>query len=285
MTATAEAARASEGGKGESDAVWRALSNPVRRQLLDELSAGPRTTGDLAAHVPELSRFAVMQHLGVLSDAGLIVARQRGRQRFNHLNPVPLRRWYERWVVPLADSAAADALAVEKAIGAEPEGGRAMSVAEPIAAPQTEIADGDQFRTVRVETELRFHATPERVYEVLTKRSSEWFPVTYGDERVRDIVLEPHVGGIYYEDWGEGRGHLYGVVSRYDPPFQLAYRGQLEQGTILDTAYELVAEGDQTVLKVSKVAVGPISADDARGIHKYGDIANFEAALRKVIEG
>src|SRR5262245_31994201 len=142
MTVTAEVG---SGRKGESDAVWRALSNPVRRQLLDALSAGPRTTGDLAAQVPELSRFAVMQHLGVLTDAGLVVARQRGRHRFNHLNSVPLRRWYERWVVPLADSAAADALAVERAIAADSEGDRSMSVAEQAVA-RADVSDGDQFR-------------------------------------------------------------------------------------------------------------------------------------------
>ena len=68
---------------------------------------------------PELSRFAVMQHLGVLTDAGLVVVRRRGRHRFNHLNPVPLRRWYERWVVPLADRAGAELLALERHIEKE----------------------------------------------------------------------------------------------------------------------------------------------------------------------
>ena len=72
------------------DDLWRALANPVRRRLLDALREGPRTTGQLSAAVPSLSRYAVMQHLGVLTDAGLVVARRRGRERFNHLNPVPL---------------------------------------------------------------------------------------------------------------------------------------------------------------------------------------------------
>ena len=268
-----------------SDAVWRALSNPVRRQLLDSMSGGPRTTGDLASQVPDLSRFAVMQHLGVLTDAGLVVARQRGRYRFNHLNPVPLRRWYERWVVPLADGAAAEMLAVERSIAADIEGeADEMSVEAPTektAAP----ADGDQFRTVRIETELRFRATPERVWEAITERSLEWFPATYGEGRVQKIVLEPRVGGMHYEDWGEGRGHLYGQVTVYDPPFQLAVRGRLDPGTILDREYEITSEGEFTILKASRTAVGPIGEQEARGIHKYGDIANFEDALRKVIEG
>jgi DNA-binding transcriptional ArsR family regulator len=263
----------------EASDVWRALANPVRRLLLDELGRGPRTTGDLAAAVPDLSRFAVMQHLEVLVDAELVLVRRRGRERFNYLNAVPLQRWYERWVVPLAQRTATELLAVERAV-TEPvplkRGEPEMSVAMPAV---------DQFRTVRIENELRFHATPERVFEVLVKRSREWFPATYGEARVVDIVLEPRVGGAFYEDWGEGRGHLYGNVTEYDPPNRLATRGRLAPGTILDTEYQLDADGYETVLRVSKVAVGPISADEAAGIQRYGDMNNFAEALRRVIEG
>ena len=67
--------------------MWRALSTPLRRHLLDLLSGGPRTTGELAEAVPDLSRFAVMQHLRVLIDAGLVVVRRQGRYRFNYLIP------------------------------------------------------------------------------------------------------------------------------------------------------------------------------------------------------
>lgn len=78
--------------------VWRALANPHRRKMLDMLREGPLTTGDLSAAFPELSRFAVMQHLGVLTEANLIIIRREGRQRFNYLNAVPIREIYERWV-------------------------------------------------------------------------------------------------------------------------------------------------------------------------------------------
>ena len=69
------------------------------------------------------------------------------------------------------------------------------------------IATTDEVRIVRIETELRFRASPERVVAALTERP-EWFPHTYGGERVRAIVLEPRVGGLHDEDWGEGVGHL-----------------------------------------------------------------------------
>lgn len=78
--------------------VWRALSNPLRRRMLDLLRDGPLTTGELAAQFPKYSRFAVMQHLRALEDGALVVPRRRGRQRFNYLNPVPIQRIYDRWV-------------------------------------------------------------------------------------------------------------------------------------------------------------------------------------------
>lgn len=78
--------------------VWRALANPLRRRFLDVLRRGPRSTGEMAALFPEVSRFAVMQHLEVLVEARVVTVRREGRLRWNVLNPVPIRRIYERWV-------------------------------------------------------------------------------------------------------------------------------------------------------------------------------------------
>lgn len=252
--------------------IWRALANPLRRQLLDLLRGGPQTTGDLADAVPSVSRYAVMQHLGVLAEAGLIVVRRRGRQRFNHLNPVPLRRWYERWVVPFADQAAADMLALERHLE-QSEGGPPMAVAT------------DEIRTVRLETELRFRATPDRVFRALTDETLTWFPHSYGEERTRAVILEPRVGGASYEDWGDGMGYLYGLVTVYDRPHRFATRGAVMPGTILDSDYVLEADGDETVLKMSKVVVGPMTDAEAASIHAYGDLANFAEPLRALVEG
>ena len=89
--------------RSDDDAVWRALANPQRRRILDLLRGKPRTTGELAARFGDLSRYAVMQHLGVLVEAGLVVVRRDGRERWNHLNPVPIRAIYERWVSRYAE--------------------------------------------------------------------------------------------------------------------------------------------------------------------------------------
>lgn len=79
--------------------VWRALANPVRRTMLDRLRHGPETTGSLAAEFPDLTRFAVMQHLKVLEEAELVIVRREGRKRYNYLNPIPIQQIYDRWVV------------------------------------------------------------------------------------------------------------------------------------------------------------------------------------------
>ena len=82
----------------ELDAVWKALSDPTRRAILDLLRQGPRTTTELVEAFPKLSRFGVMKHIDVLRTADLIETREEGRQRVNSLNVVPIRQIYERWV-------------------------------------------------------------------------------------------------------------------------------------------------------------------------------------------
>ncbi len=78
--------------------VWRGLANATRRRMLDLLADGPIDTGDLATRFPELSHFAVMQHLKVLEEGNLVVRRKDGRRVVNHLNPIPIQQIYHRWV-------------------------------------------------------------------------------------------------------------------------------------------------------------------------------------------
>ena len=81
-----------------TDRVWKALSDPHRRRMLDLLAERRRTTGELSAAFPKLSRFAVMKHLRVLEKADLLLVTREGRLRWNALNPVPLREVFRRWV-------------------------------------------------------------------------------------------------------------------------------------------------------------------------------------------
>ena len=97
------------------DAVFKALADPTRRSLLDALRDGPATTGALCAMHPEMSRYGVMDHLRVLHDASLITVERQGRTRWNHLNPVPIREVYARWVRPIAETTAEELLAIKAA--------------------------------------------------------------------------------------------------------------------------------------------------------------------------
>jgi DNA-binding transcriptional ArsR family regulator len=100
---------------GDLDILFHALADRTRRAILDLLRKQARTTGELAQAFPKLSRFAVMKHLGVLEEAGLVIARREGRQRWNHLNAVPLRQMYERWVRPYESAWAGSMLNIKRA--------------------------------------------------------------------------------------------------------------------------------------------------------------------------
>ncbi len=78
--------------------MFRALADPTRRRLLDELfAADGQPLGQLARRF-DMSRVAVAKHLALLEAAGLVVARRRGREKLHYLNPVPIRQVYDRWV-------------------------------------------------------------------------------------------------------------------------------------------------------------------------------------------
>lgn len=78
--------------------VFKALADPIRRALLDELfRLDGQTLGALAARF-EVTRVAVAKHLRVLEEAGLVVTRRRGREKLHYLNPVPIRLVHDRWI-------------------------------------------------------------------------------------------------------------------------------------------------------------------------------------------
>lgn len=86
------------GAAEDLDPIWKALSDVTRREILDLLRDGPRTTTEIVERFPQLSRFGVMKHIDVLRSTGLINTREEGRSRVNSLNAVPIQQIYERWV-------------------------------------------------------------------------------------------------------------------------------------------------------------------------------------------
>lgn len=94
------------------DRVWKALSDPSRRRILDLLRERPRSTGELAEEF-DFTRYAVMKHLAVLQEAELVLYERRGRRRINRLNPVPIQRIYRRWIRPFEQEASDRMLRLE----------------------------------------------------------------------------------------------------------------------------------------------------------------------------
>ena len=123
------------------DAVFRALADPTRRSLLDELfEHDGQTLSALEERLP-MTRFGVMKHLKVLEEAGLVVTKKRGREKLHFLNPVPIRLVHDRWV---------------------------SKYAEPWAATLTELKRRIEGRTMEKVFEIYIKTTPERLWEAIT---------------------------------------------------------------------------------------------------------------------
>jgi uncharacterized protein YndB with AHSA1/START domain len=122
------------------DEVFRALADPTRRSLLDELfKEDGQTLSALERRLP-MTRFGVMKHLRVLEDAGLVTTRRRGREKHHFLNPVPIRLVHDRWV---------------------------SKYAEPWAATLSALKHTLEERMEKV-FEIYIKTTPERLWEAIT---------------------------------------------------------------------------------------------------------------------
>ena len=82
----------------QDDLVFKALAGSDRRRILDLLRTAPMTTGEICKKLHWLNRCTVMQHLGVLENARLIITRKEGRSRWNYLDVSPIQRIHERWI-------------------------------------------------------------------------------------------------------------------------------------------------------------------------------------------
>jgi uncharacterized protein YndB with AHSA1/START domain len=142
------------------DEVFRALADPTRRSLLDELFREDGQTLTALVERFSMTRFGVMKHLRQLEVAGLVVTRKRGREKLHFLNPVPIRLIHDRWVTKYA---------------------------EPWAAGLSGLKDRLEHPMEKV-FEIYIRTTPERLWEAITdpeirskynfgaRVSSEWTP-------------------------------------------------------------------------------------------------------------
>jgi DNA-binding transcriptional ArsR family regulator/uncharacterized protein YndB with AHSA1/START domain len=253
----------------ESETVWRALASPHRRKLLDALRDGQRTTGQLSKELPELSRFAVMQHLGVLEESGLIVVRREGRNRLNFLNPAPIRQLYERWMGSYSSTAAETALHLKR-----------------YAETTNEVAqrvDQTQYRHVQIELELQINAPRDRVFAALTSEYGNWWPHRYKPDST--CYCEPVPGGKIGEKFANGGGAIYGEVVYLDSPNLLITAGasSLNKGFQGYSREELVEKDGGTLLKRSMQLWGTVPEEMER-MFREGSRQLLETALKNYLE-
>ena len=171
------------------DEVFRALGDPTRRALLDELfREDGQTLSALEARF-DITRFGVMKHLKVLEDARLVVSRRRGREKLHFLNPVPIRLVHDRWVSKYAESW---------------------------------VAGLSDLKT-------RMESTMEKVYEIYIRTTPErlWQAITDHDERQKfqfgmTVSSDWQVGSRYVMEHAGAPGPLgEGEVLEMDPPRRL----------------------------------------------------------------
>ena len=88
----------SDSADDRDNRAFKAMANPDRRRILDLLRDSRKNTGEICTQFPALNRCTVMQHLGVLHKAGLIINRKEGRCRWHYLDVSPIQRIHERWI-------------------------------------------------------------------------------------------------------------------------------------------------------------------------------------------
>jgi uncharacterized protein YndB with AHSA1/START domain/DNA-binding transcriptional ArsR family regulator len=150
--------------------IFRALADPGRRVLLDRLfERDGQTLGELCGHLPGMTRFGVMKHLGVLEEADLVTTVKVGREKRHFLNPVPIRLAHDRWISKFA----------------EPVVGAMSSLKRELETPMERI---DHIYSVYIK------APPDRV----------WQAITDGDDTVRY-----YYGTRVASDWTPGSTLTY----------------------------------------------------------------------------
>ena len=180
----------------DGDRVFKALADSTRRHLLDRLfERDGRTLRELTEEL-EMTRFGVMKHLRVLEDAGLVVTRKVGREKFHFLNPVPIREIHDRWIGKFFAGASDTLLGLRD--GLEREGGGKHMETKP-----------SHVFVVFIRT------TPERVWEAIT--NSE-FTIHYYYSSTVESAWTPGAPYVYSI---QGHPAIVGRVLEADPPRKL----------------------------------------------------------------
>ena len=266
-----------------TERVFKALSDPTRRRILDALRGGPRTTGQLSRPF-STSRFAIMKHIGVLERAGLILVRRIGRERWNHLNAVPIQRVYERWVKPYEAHWARGLLQLQ----AHAERTNTQAPAKQGEPIVTEVSTKAEFGIARTELEISIDAPLDRVWKAITVDAGAWWPKDfYIGGAPKGYHVEPKLGGRVYEDWGDGNGLLWATVIGLDAPNWIHFVGYLAPpyaGPAINMLrLELKSVGRKTILQLSDTVSGKVDAA-AQAHMRDGWITLYDKSMKTYVE-
>jgi uncharacterized protein YndB with AHSA1/START domain/DNA-binding transcriptional ArsR family regulator len=187
------------------DAIFKALSDETRRQLLDRLrERDGQTLTELEASLG-MTRFGVMKHLKVLEGASLVVTRRAGRFKYHYLNAAPLQSLVDRWIEPMTQAPLARA-ALDlkfKLEGAEP------------MAKKPNHQSSDTKPDFVLETFIR--TTPQKLWDALTR--AEFSKKYYiAGAAIRGTF---EAGGDYQYLASDGQVMLSGKILAADPPHRL----------------------------------------------------------------
>lgn len=254
--------------------VFRALADPTRRAILDLLRARRRTTGELSEAFPDLTRFAVMKHLRVLEASGLITTVKDGRQKWNAINAVPLRRLYERWVSRYADLWAAGLTRLQDLVESETaEEDTSMAPVETTAA-----------RVAHLRQEIRVEAPVEKVFDAFVRRTSDWFFAGEGPGE-HPFRIEPRVGGLFFEDHGDGAGSVLATITHFIPNKRVAMSGEFccNEACLSNVFFKFKEDAGATVITMSHHMAGEFDDDYYAGFE--GGWGSGLEKLKALVEG
>jgi uncharacterized protein YndB with AHSA1/START domain/DNA-binding transcriptional ArsR family regulator len=206
------------------DEVFKALADPTRRSLLDELFKNDgQTLTQLEERLP-MTRFGVMKHLKLLEEAHLVVTRRRGREKLHFLNVIPIRLLHDRWI---------------------------NKYTEPWASSLTHLKYTMENSTMEKIYEIYIKTTPERLWHAITD------PVARAKYNFGVLVTSDWTKGSHFEGKGGGRTILEGENLEVDPPrrlvqsFRALWGEDVKQEGTSRVTWEIVPINDSCLLKVT----------------------------------
>ena len=206
------------------DDVFKALGDPTRRSLLDELfKQDGQTLSALERRLP-MTRFGVMKHLKLLEAAGLVVTQKRGREKLHFLNPVPIRRLHDRWV---------------------------SKYTEPWAAALSDLKNRLENKTMVKVFEIYIKTTPERLWHAITDTEMR-SKYTFGA-----VVTSDWTQGSLYQGVGKGTPIFEGENLEVDPPrrlvqsFRALWSEDVKSEGTSRVTYEITQIGDSCKLVIT----------------------------------